>query len=133
MNVKRVVKLLLQFVGSSAVAAFLLWLLFKDMKWSEFKEAIEGASWGWLLLSQVPLWLSFFTRIWRWGYIVRATAPATFRGMFTSTQIGFLANFTLPLRLGEFVRAYTLTCFEKIPISKSVSPFSTLYIFASSG
>jgi uncharacterized membrane protein YbhN (UPF0104 family) len=39
--------------------------------------------------------------------------------MFSATQIGFLANFTLPARLGEVIRAVVLTRLTKIPFSKT--------------
>src|SRR5690606_14395379 len=71
--------------------------------------------------SQIPVVLSFYVRILRWKYVVRATAPASFRSMFSATQIGFLANFTLPARAGEFIRPLVLSRLVGIPFSKSLA------------
>ena len=114
-------KRFLQILFSCIVAAVLVWFVFRGTDPHELRESIRGVNWRWLVASQIPVWMSFVTRIWRWGYIVRPTAPASFRGMFSATHIAFLVNFTLPMRLGEFVRAIVLTRLEKIPISKSIA------------
>jgi hypothetical protein len=76
---------------------------------------------GWVLAAQVPIWASFWLRIFRWKYIVRAVHPATFRSMFSATQLAFLVNFTIGLRLGEFVRPLVLSRLSKMPFSKSLA------------
>ncbi|MCP4644980.1 MAG: flippase-like domain-containing protein [bacterium] len=102
------------------VGVALVWLLFKDMDWAEFWQAIRGAHVGWLLLAQVPVWMSFFVRIQRWSYVVRATDPdVSFRSMFSATQVAFLANFTIGMRSGEFVRPLLLSRLSKVSFSKA--------------
>lgn len=98
---------------------FLIWLLFRKTDWPEVWAAIRDVHWGWMLVVQIPLWLSFPIRVQRWTYIVRAAQPASFRHLFAATQIGFLANFTFPARLGEIIRALVLTRLTKMPFSKS--------------
>ena len=99
----------------------LMWFLFRDTNWPEVWSAIKRVDITWLLLSQIPLWLSFPLRVQRWSYIVRATQPVAWRKLFAATQIGFLANFTLPARLGEIIRALVLTRLTAIPFSKSIA------------
>jgi len=70
---------------------------------------------------QVPIWLSYVARIQRWSYIVRATKPASFRHMFSATHIGFLANFTLPLRIGEPIRALVLNRLAKLKFPQAMA------------
>lgn len=114
-------KRFVQVVLSIVVGGALIWLLFHDTDWKALKESIASVAIGWLLLSQVPILLSFVTRIQRWRYIVRAAAPARFWGMFSSTQVGILVNFVAPMRLGELVRALALSRLEGIPLSKSLA------------
>ncbi len=102
-----------------ALGILIMWLLFRNMDWGVAWETIREVHVGWLILSQVPIWISFPLRVQRWSYIVRATQPVRFRHMFSATQIGFLANFTLPARLGEFIRAVVLTRLTKIPFPKT--------------
>jgi glycosyltransferase 2 family protein len=111
----------IQITVGLAVGLLLLYFLFRGVDWEEFGNALRGIDIKWLFLIQIPLWLSFFTRILRWRYIVRATADASFRHMFSATQIAFLANFTLPARAGELIRPYALGRLAKIPFSKCLA------------
>jgi glycosyltransferase 2 family protein len=100
-----------------AVAA-ILWLMFRNTDWREVFAAIQHVRKDWLLLSMAIVVLSFFTRVQRWTYIVRTAKPVSFRHMFSATQIGFLANFTLPARIGEVIRAVVLAKLAHMPFSK---------------
>lgn len=101
-----------------ALGLFLFWLLFKDTDWPAVGVALGSASPTWLFLSVVTVLVSFVTRIIRWGYIVRTAGPVGFRAMFSATQIGFLANFTLPGRVGEVVRAVVLSRLTGLTFSR---------------
>jgi uncharacterized membrane protein YbhN (UPF0104 family) len=99
----------------------MVWLLFRDTDWTEVREATSDANWPLLIAALVPLVIQHITRIRRWSFIVRAAYPATFRQMFSATQIGFLANFTLPGRVGEAIRALVLSRLTQLPFSKSLA------------
>jgi len=112
----------IQLAISSLIAIAIVWYLFRDINWEELYANLRDVSVPWLLLSQIPLWISFITRIERWKYIVRSGHPtARWRGMFSATQIGFLANFVLPARAGEFIRPYALTRLEGVPFTKGLA------------
>lgn len=111
----------IQVVLGFAVGVLLVWLLFRNTKWGEVYDTIRGANKWWLILSQVPIWGSFLARIRRWHYVVRSTEPVPFRTLFSATQIGFLANFTLPARAGEAIRAFLLSRNTSIPFAKSIA------------
>jgi glycosyltransferase 2 family protein len=108
------------FIGLG-LGALLIWVLFRETSWTELSVSLRKASPFWLLMSQVPIWGSFFARARRWSYIVRASEQASFRSVFSSTSIGMMVNFLLPLRAGEFVRAYLLARFERFPFSKGIA------------
>lgn len=101
------------------IGAVLIWVLFRDTNWQEVGRAIKNLSWGWLFVAHIPLLLSFVFRIIRWKYIVQADEPVSMRNLASATQIGFLANFTLPGRAGEAIRALVLTRLTSIPFSKT--------------
>ena len=103
------------------VGISLLYFLFRATSWEDLKESLSHVHWGWLALSQIPIWLGFFTRILRWRYIVHAVKPVSFRHMFSATQIGFLANFTLPGRIGELVRAVVLGRLAGLPVTRGLA------------
>jgi uncharacterized membrane protein YbhN (UPF0104 family) len=104
-----------------AVAAGLLALLFQGTDWAALGQALRDMDLGWLLLAQVLLWASFFTRAQRWSYVVRAVHPASFRHLLSATQIGFLINFTVPARLGELARATVLSRLTGLAVPRSLA------------
>jgi uncharacterized membrane protein YbhN (UPF0104 family) len=111
----------IQIVIGLFIGVFLVWFLFRETHWPEVFEAIRNANIMWLLLSVVSVLLSFVIRIQRWSYIVRTAKHVSFKHMFNATQIGFLANFVLPARIGEFVRPLVLTRLTQIPLPKTIA------------
>jgi hypothetical protein len=103
------------------VAAALSWLVFRDTAWGEVWAAIRGADPLLLAASQVLLWAACFARAWRWSYVVRAVQPARFRSLFSATQIGLLANFSIPARVGELVRASVLARLEAVALPRALA------------
>ena len=114
-------KKLFQILLGLGIGAFLLWLVFRHTDWGRVFTEIRGVKTAWLLVSQAVLWGTFFVRVQRWSYIVRASDDASFRSMFSATQIGFLVNFTLPGRIGEVVRAVVLGRLAELPFSKCLA------------
>ncbi len=54
------------------------------------------------------LLFSFMSRAWRWHYLLLPLKPVMVMPLFRSTMIGFMANYLLPLRGGELVRAVSI-------------------------
>lgn len=111
----------IQFAIGLGIGVFLVWWLFRDTDWRELGHAISRAHWGWMAVSLAGVLVSFVTRVQRWSYIVRTAKPVSFRHLFSATQIGFLANFTLPARAGEAIRALVLGRLTQIPFTRSLA------------
>ncbi|HRK33196.1 MAG TPA: lysylphosphatidylglycerol synthase transmembrane domain-containing protein [Candidatus Hydrogenedentes bacterium] len=109
----------IQILVGILIAAALMWVLLRGVSFDELRASVGKIHWGWLFLAQLPIWLSFFLRIQRWKYVVRAVHPASFRAMFNSTQLAFLVNFTIGFRLGEIVRPLVLSKLSKMPFGKA--------------
>jgi uncharacterized protein (TIRG00374 family) len=107
-----------QIWGGIALAGAILYFMFRGTDWAAVGEAFRAAHPGWLALSGLFVFLTFFTRVQRWTYIVRSTKPVSYSVLFSATQIGFLANFTLPGRVGEVIRALVLARLAKLPFVK---------------
>lgn len=114
-------KRVLQGVTGLLVGLFFVWVLFRGTDWAEVGRALRSAHAGWLAASVVVVLLSFLTRVQRWTYIVRTAGPVSFYDSLSATQIGFLANFTLPGRVGEPIRAAVLARRAKIPLMKCMA------------
>lgn len=111
----------IQLAIGALLTAGLLWFLFRGTNWAEVGAAIAGAGKGWMLLSLALLILTFLLRAQRWSYIVRTAGPVPYSVLFDATQIGFLANFTLPARAGEAIRALVLARLTGLPLTKCLA------------
>ena len=114
---KRHIKLVL----GAVFGGVLLWLAFRGAEWRQVFEAIAGVNLWWLAAAHVPIGVSFWARIRRWGYVVRTGGPVSDRVLFSATQIAFLANIVLPGRLGELIRALVLARLSALSFSKSLA------------
>lgn len=110
-----------QIVIACAIGGVCLWFSFRDTDWAAVWKSIRGIHWGWMLAAQIPIYAAFFARVQRWSYIVRVEQPASFRHLFSATQIGFLINFSIGFRLGELVRPLALSRLTSISFSKALA------------
>lgn len=108
----------IQVMAGLLLGAVLLWWLFRDTDWQEVWRSVREAHQGWLFASELMVLISFFTRVQRWVYIVGAVKPVRYKDLFSATQIGFLANFVLPLRAGEVIRSVVLSRRSGLPFTK---------------
>lgn len=113
---KKKIRLILSIV----VSLFLVLVLFRKTEWEEVAASIRGVHFGWIFLSQIFAFCSYFLRAKRWSYIVNAVHSVSYRDLFSSTQIGFLANYIVPARIGEAIRSLVLSRLTKIHLSQSL-------------
>lgn len=111
----------IQMAVGAILTLLLLWFLFRGTDWHEVWVATSSASLPWLVISTACVVLTFFLRSQRWSYIVRTAGPVPYADIFDATQIGFLANFVLPARAGEAVRAVVLARLANLPITKCLA------------
>ncbi|MFX0135989.1 MAG: lysylphosphatidylglycerol synthase transmembrane domain-containing protein [Candidatus Hodarchaeota archaeon] len=107
------------------ISVLFLFLAFRKVNITEFKQALQGANYIYLIPVVLLALSSFAIRALRWRYLLEPIKKIRFHSLFSATMIGFMANNLLPARLGEFVRAYIIG--EKERISKS-SSFATIVI-----
>ena len=100
------------------ISVFLLWWIFRGEDLSEVLAHIREAD-PLLLGGAVGLaFLTFPIRAVRWKILLRPLRAETeFRPRFAAVSIGFMANNLLPLRVGEFARAYALSRLEAVTAS----------------
>jgi uncharacterized protein (TIRG00374 family) len=119
---KKVVYLLIG-LGISVV---LLWLLFRNINFPELVAALRGANYLWLIPNILFIVLTMYQRAYRWRFMLAPIKRVPFHRLLAATCIGFMANNVLPLRLGEFVRAYSLASQDR-GVTKSAS-LATIFV-----
>lgn len=83
--------------------------LLLHLKWLPFTGAL-----GFLILSLV-------VRAWRWQLIARPLDRVPLDRMFHLTNLGYMANNLLPMRLGEVLRAGALGLRSQVPVAGALA------------
>ena len=90
------------------VSVAFLALVFWSIDFDEFFDAFAEANYLWLIPAVIVYFLAFTLRAWRWQSLLQHLGGVTLGRSYFVATIGYAANNVLPLRLGEFVRAYLL-------------------------
>ena len=97
-----------QLVFGLLISAVCLWLAMHDVRPIEVLRALRQANYVGFAALMVLTVLGFWLRALRWRWLFSGARPIGLDPLFSATMIGFMANNLLPLRLGEFVRAWAL-------------------------
>jgi hypothetical protein len=103
----------LQVLAGVAISVVAVWFSMRGVSVPEVWRALTHSN---LLLFAAVMALtivSFWIRALRWRSLLSGGRTATLDSLFSATMIGFMANNVLPLRLGEFVRAWALARRER--------------------
>jgi uncharacterized protein (TIRG00374 family) len=109
-----------------AISVIFMGLLFRNINFGELVAALKGANYWWLAPNIVMVMFAMYQRAYRWKFMLRPVKEVRFDKLLAATCIGFMANNVLPLRLGEFVRAYSLA-YQDRGVSKSAS-LATIFV-----
>ena len=109
-----------------AISIIFMGLLFRNVNFGELMAALRGANYWWLAPNIVMVMFAMYQRAYRWKFMLRPVKEVSFDKLLAATCIGFMANNVLPLRLGEFVRAYSLA-YQDRGVSKSAS-LATIFV-----
>lgn len=90
------------------ISIALIYLAFRKVEMRELWNSISGANYLWVIPNLLIVMLAMYYRAHRWKFMVNPIKKVGMDKLFASTMIGFMASNVLPLRLGEFVRAWSL-------------------------
>jgi len=100
-----------------AVSAFFLFLALRGQDYAAIRTAFSEVTY-WYLLPALGLYFTgLLVRAYRWSVLLRPVEKIGIRRLFGINAVGLMANNVLPLRTGEFVRAYALS--QRTNVSKS--------------
>lgn len=110
-HVSRTLKFAIGFI----ISAVAIWFSMRDVRPVEVWNALRQANYfGFVFVCALTIF-GFWIRAFRWRWLI--AKPVGVGSLFSATMIGFMANNLLPLRLGEFVRAWALGRSENMPKS----------------
>jgi uncharacterized protein (TIRG00374 family) len=105
----------LKYVLFLALSAWLLYISFKDVAWSELVESLRNVNYWWVGASMLTGWMAIVARALRWRIIIEPLGyRPSLRNTYDAVMLTYLANFAMP-RLGEVARCGALRKTEKVP------------------
>jgi len=107
------------------ISGIFVYLSFRDVNFQEMLAALKGANYFWLLPVFFFMLTSHWLRAVRWRYFLKPIKDIQPHPCFSALMIGYAANNILPLRLGEFLRAFAIGKSQNIPKS---SAFATIIV-----
>lgn len=117
---------LLSVAGGIAISVVFIWVLFWNIDFKSLLVSLGQANYWWLIPNILMVMFAMPQRAYRWKFMIRPVKEVPFHKLMAATCVGFMANNVLPLRLGEFVRAYSLSYQDK-DVSKSAS-LATIFV-----
>jgi uncharacterized protein (TIRG00374 family) len=107
------------------ISLAILYFAFRRIDLHQLWKSLQGANYLYLLPIIFIIFVNMALRALRWGYLLRPIKKIGFSSLFEGILIGFMANNVLPVRMGEFVRAYIIGRSERIRKSAS---FATVMV-----
>lgn len=115
-------RLLITAIGIAVTLGLLYWVL-RGTSLSEVAGHLRAARPGPLILAVILATATFPIRAIRWRILLRTAdgGPVGWSALWHSTAMGFMANNTLPFRLGEVVRSYAGSRLGGVPLASALS------------
>ena len=101
---------------SIAISVVFLAFAVRGVKWDQALEALRHAHYVWVLPMFFITPYTLFIRAQRWRILLRPLGKPAMRTLVDATNIGFMANMVLPLRMGEVIRPVLLSRKENEPL-----------------
>lgn len=96
------------FIIGIILSAIFLYLAFRKVDLGLVRQHLATADYRWLIPACLITIFALWLRAFRWGVLLAPLRKIPSGQLFSATSIGFMCNNLLPMRLGEFVRAYVL-------------------------
>ena len=107
------------------VSVLFLFLFLRKIDWVVVWRILRSVELIYVLPLMLVNFLTMLIRAKRWEYLLRSVKKVSLAELYKATAIGFMANYLLPARVGEFIRAFLLG--NRVQISKTAS-FATIVV-----
>jgi len=101
---------------SLAISAIFLFFAARGVDWAKAARVLAGANYLYAVpMLAAPVW-GLYIRAQRWRVLLRPVGTPAMGSLVAATNIGFMANMVLPLRVGEVIRPVMLSRKENEPL-----------------
>ncbi|HVM95479.1 MAG TPA: lysylphosphatidylglycerol synthase transmembrane domain-containing protein [Candidatus Acidoferrales bacterium] len=101
---------------SVAVSAACLYFAARGVEWNQALSAMASAHYFFVVPMLLLTFLTLYIRAQRWRVLLRPLGNPHMSSLIAATNIGFMANMVLPLRMGEVIRPVLLSRKENKPL-----------------
>jgi hypothetical protein len=101
---------------SIGVSAVLLYFAARGVDWGMAAAALAGAHYIYVLPMVGTVVWTLYIRAQRWRLLLRPLGSPAMANLVSATNLGFMANMLLPLRIGEVIRPVLLSRKENKPL-----------------
>ncbi len=122
-------KLLIAFGFALSGAALVFFIHRLRGHWTEVFECFRQADYRYLALGIAMLFVLYWFRVVRWRLFLRPIKRVSGLSATSATCIGFMANNTLPIRLGELIRPYLLHRKEGVGFAHALATVGLARVF----
>jgi len=114
---------------SIAISALFLYLALRGIEWDKTYKAFAEAQYLYVIpIIGVTVW-QLYIRAQRWQLLLRRMGEPPMSTLVAATNIGWMANFLLPLRAGEIIRPVLLSRKESLPLGGVLATIALERIF----
>jgi uncharacterized protein (TIRG00374 family) len=110
-------------IAGIAISVVFVFFAVSNVDYSQMAEVFARASYIWTIPMIISVILTMWIRALRWQKLMLPIKKLSIKTLYSSVMIGFMANNLLPARIGEVVRAVSLS--KKHQISRA-SVFATV-------
>ncbi len=102
------------------VSMLFLYLAMRGLDLEALLQALQRASYWYVVPALASYFAGAYVRSVRWGYILNPSHPIPAGRLFPIVVIGYMANDLLPARAGELVRTYVAGSKLSVPRSRAL-------------
>jgi uncharacterized protein (TIRG00374 family) len=104
-----------------AVSAVFIWLAVRNIDFQELGRILLRVNLLWLAAGAVFILISYFFRAMLWQELLRSQRQTRLWNLFRIITVGYFASNLLPLKIGEFIRAWLLSKKENLSASEGLA------------
>ncbi len=109
----------IKLIFSTVISAVGLYYAFGQVHLNELWHHLKSVNLMWLSMSVLLLVFSVAIRAERWQLLIEPIESIRFHPLFAATMVGYFGNAVLPFRLGELLRAYTISARKNVDTSSA--------------
>ena len=109
----------IKFLIGAIISGGGIYLAFKGENFGDLVQQIKSVNMTGFVLGNVLILLSCLVRAYRWQLLMDPVEKIPFKQVFSATMVGYFGNGILAFRLGELLKAYSVSSGQKMSATQA--------------